>query len=64
MREFLSQKNVEFEDRNIRHDPQAKQEVIDMFGAEVVPLTIINGQMVVGFDQEKLEALLAGLGYE
>ncbi len=64
MREFLSQKNVEFEDRNIRYDPQAKQEVIDMFGAEVVPLTIINGQMVVGFDQEKLEALLAGLDHE
>lgn len=59
MREFLSEKNVEFTERNIRRDPEARQYVIELLGAEAVPLTIIDGQLVIGFDQAKLEALLA-----
>ena len=59
MREFLSEKRVEFTERNIRRDPEARQYVIDLLGAEAVPLTIIDGQMVIGFDSAKLEALLA-----
>jgi hypothetical protein len=37
---------VEFTERNIRRDPEARQVVID-------------GQMVIGFDQAGLEALLS-----
>ena len=59
MREFLSEKRVEFTERNIRRDPEARQYVIDLLRAEAVPLTIIDGQMVIDFDQAKLEALLA-----
>lgn len=59
MREFLSEKRVEFTEQNIRRDPEARQYVIDLLGAEAVPLTIIDGQMVIGFDQARLEALLA-----
>jgi glutaredoxin 3 len=59
VREFLSEKRVEFTERNIRRDPEARQYVIDLLGAEAVPLTIIDGQMVIGFDQARLEALLA-----
>ena len=58
MREFLSSKSVEFTERNIRRDPEARQFVIDALGAEAVPLTVIDGQMVIGFDQAELEALL------
>jgi glutaredoxin len=49
---------VEFTERNIRRDPEARQFVIDALGAEAVPLTVIDGQMVIGFDQAELEALL------
>lgn len=59
MREFLSEKNIEFTERNIRRDPEARQYVIERLGAEAVPITVIDGQMVIGFDQAKLEALLA-----
>lgn len=58
MREFLSEKNIEFTERNIRQDPAARQYVIDLLGAEAVPLTIIDGQMVIGFDRGQLEKLL------
>lgn len=58
MREFLSAHSIEFTERNIRRDPEARQYVLEMLGAEAVPLTVIDGQMVVGFDQAGLEALL------
>ena len=58
MREFLSENDVKFTDHNIRYDSKAKQKILDMFGAETVPVTIIEGQVIIGFDQAKLEALL------
>lgn len=58
MREFLSDNKVEFSERNIRRDPEARQYVIATLGAEAVPLTVIDGEMVIGFDRARLEALL------
>lgn len=58
MREFLSTHNIEFAERNIRRDSEAKQYVIDTLGVEAVPLTMIDGEMVIGFDQARLESLL------
>lgn len=59
MRELLSEMNVPFVEHNIRRDPDARQQVIDLLGMEAVPLTLIDGQMVVGFDRARIEALLA-----
>lgn len=58
MREFLSDHKVEFIERNIRRDPEARQYIIDILGAEAVPLTMIDGEMVIGFDRARLETLL------
>ena len=58
MREFLSDHQIEFTERNIRRDPAAKQYVLDRLGVEAVPLTIIDGETIIGFDQARLEALL------
>lgn len=58
MREFLSDHKIEFTERNIRRDPEARQYIIDALGVEAVPLTLIDGETVIGFDQARLEALL------
>ena len=58
MREFLSDQQVEFVERNIRRDPEAKQYILDTLGVEAVPVTVIDGQYVVGFDRARLETLL------
>jgi len=58
VREFLSAHKIEFTERNIRRDPEARQYVIDTLGVEAVPLTMIDGETVIGFDQARLEALL------
>jgi glutaredoxin len=55
--EFLSQKGVEFVEKNVRADKAALKELLDQ-GFQSTPVTIIDGQSVVGFDQQKLIELL------
>lgn len=59
MRELLSEMNVPFVEHNIRRDPDARQRVVELLGMEAVPLTLIDGQMIIGFDRARIEALLA-----
>ena len=44
--------------KNIREDPAALQELLKL-GFRATPVTIIDGEAVVGFDQAKLEKLLS-----
>ena len=56
-KEFLSQKGIPFTDKNIRKDPAALAELLKL-GYRATPVTIIDGEIVVGFDRGKLERLL------
>jgi glutaredoxin len=55
--EFLSQKGVEFVEKNVRANKAALKELLDQ-GFQSTPVTIIDGQSVVGFDQIKIMELL------
>jgi glutaredoxin len=55
--EFLSQKGVQFVEKNVRADKAALKELLDQ-GFQSTPVTIIDGQSVVGFDQQKIMELL------
>jgi glutaredoxin 3 len=55
--EFLSQKGVEFVEKNVRADKEALKELLAQ-GFQSTPVTIIDGQSVVGFDQDKIMQLL------
>jgi glutaredoxin len=56
-KEFLSQKGIAFTEKNIREDPAALAE-LQRLGYQATPVTIIDGEVVVGFDRGKLERLL------
>jgi glutaredoxin len=56
-KEFLSQKGIDFVHKNVRADPTALKELLDM-GYQSTPVTLIDGEAVVGFDREKIELLL------
>ncbi len=58
MQEFLAQKGIPFTERNIAGDPSAMAE-LEALGYFTTPVTIIDGEPVVGFDRPKLERLLA-----
>ena len=57
VKEFLSQNKVEFTDRNLAADETALQE-LEKLGYMTTPVTVIDGQAVVGFDVAKLRNLL------
>ncbi len=57
VKEFLSQNNIEFMDRNIAADEAALKE-LEKVGYMTTPVTVIDGDVVVGFDISKLRNLL------
>ncbi len=56
-KEFLSQKGIVFEERDVSKDESALQE-LQKRGLMTTPVTLIDGDAVVGFDRAKLAKLL------
>ena len=61
MKEFLSREGHTFVTKNIEDDDAAYDELMAM-GARAVPVTVIDKQVVIGFDQARLRAALAASG--
>jgi glutaredoxin len=58
VKEFLSRAGYTFEGKNIEEDDRAYDEVLAL-GARVVPVTVIDGRVVMGYDPAKLREALA-----
>ncbi len=56
-KEFLSQKGIEFEERDVSKDEAALEE-LQKRGLMTTPVTLIDGNAVVGFDRARLAKLL------
>ena len=59
LKELLSNKGVLYQDHDVTTDSVAAQEAVKLSGQNGVPVTVIDGQTVVGFDQPRLEWLIA-----
>lgn len=59
VKEFLSQRGVEFTERNVAEDGSALAE-LEALNVMTTPVTVIGSEVVVGFDRERLKALLPG----
>ena len=57
VKEFLSQNGVEFTERNVAADEAAVAE-LEKLGYLTTPVTLINGEAVVGYDLARLTKLL------
>ncbi len=57
VKEFLSQNKIEHIERNIAADETALAE-LEKLGYMTTPVTVIDGDVVVGFDIPKLRILL------
>jgi glutaredoxin len=63
IRDYLRQTGHPFEERRVDLQPAAAQAVVAAVGDEVVPVVMIHRAdaspaMVIGFDRQRLEALL------
>lgn len=57
MKEFLHQRGVAYTEKDVSVDEQALNELTDK-GFFATPVTVIDGEAVVGFNRAKLEQLL------
>jgi len=58
LKEFFKRHNIEFEDIDVSKDEKALDEMVKNSGQMGVPVVDIDGQIVVGFDKEKIAKLL------
>ena len=58
LKEFLKEHNIKFKEIDVSQDEKAREEMIKKAGKMEVPVIEIDGQIVVGFDKEKICKLL------
>ena len=59
-KEHLTKKGIPFQDVNVAASKEAAQEMIKKSGQMGVPVIQVNDDMMVGYNQAKLDDLLAG----
>ncbi|MDO8535468.1 MAG: glutaredoxin domain-containing protein [Candidatus Omnitrophota bacterium] len=57
-KQFLKENAVNFEDIDVSMDHEAAQEMIKKSGQMGVPVIDIDGELIVGFDKEKIKKSL------
>ena len=55
---FLNDRGVSYEEKNILEDDLAKQEWESKWNASSTPTVVVQGEVVTGFDLDKLTKLL------
>jgi len=58
LKEFLKEHNIEFEDIDVSQNGGAFREMVAKSDQTGVPVVEIEGQIIVGFDKEKISKLL------
>ncbi|EOD00278.1 glutaredoxin family protein [Caldisalinibacter kiritimatiensis] len=56
-KQYLQQKGVDFTEKNVSTDVSARNELIQM-GYRGVPVIVVDGEEILGFDRNRLEQLL------
>lgn len=57
-KKYLQSKNIDYKDINVSADRDAAMEMVKKSGQMGVPVLDINGNIVVGFDKERIDQLL------
>lgn len=56
--DYLDKKGVQYVEKNVETDPANAQEAMDKSGQTGIPVIDIDGQIIIGFDRPKIDALL------
>ena len=60
VKDFLKEKGVKFENIDVGANQKAAEEMVKKSGQMGVPVTEIDGKIIVGYDKEAIEKALAG----
>ena len=57
-KEFFAEKGIEYTEYDVSTDEARRDEMVEKTGQMGVPVIDIEGQVVVGFDKDKLSGML------
>ena len=57
-KQFLKDNNIVFEDIDVSSDPEKADEMIKKTGQMGVPVLDIDGELIIGFDKERIKEVL------
>lgn len=57
-KEFLKANSISFIEHDVSADKQAAKAMIVKTGQKAVPVVEVDGEFIIGFDQDKMEELL------
>jgi len=57
VKKYLDSNNIEYEDINVQEDLQGREDMISLSNQQSVPVINANGEVIIGFDKEKLDKL-------
>ena len=58
VKDWLKEHKVDFKDIDVSTDQEKAKEMVDKSGQMGVPVTDVDGEIIVGFDVEKLKKAL------
>ena len=58
VKDYLRAREIDFEEVDVSADMDRAQELVERSGQYGVPVIDIDGEMVVGFDRPRIDALL------
>ncbi|MBW2965887.1 glutathione S-transferase N-terminal domain-containing protein [Candidatus Woesearchaeota archaeon] len=57
-KEFFKENNIEYEEIDVANNQEAAKEMIEKSGQMAVPVIDIDGEIIVGYDLERLKKAL------
>ena len=57
-KDYFASRGVSFQDFDVSVDEVARKEMVELSGQLGVPVIVINGEVIVGFDRGRIDALL------
>ena len=58
VKDYLTEKEIPYADHNVAEDLEKRREMVEKSGQMGVPVIFIGDEMVIGFDQAKIDTLL------
>ena len=56
---FLRDRGAKFEERNVLRDEEAERELKEKYNSRSTPTLVVGEQVLIGFDPERIDQLLA-----
>ncbi|MEE9488315.1 MAG: Uxx-star family glutaredoxin-like (seleno)protein [Candidatus Brocadiales bacterium] len=63
-KEYFTRKGIKYVEYNVAQDKDALQEMTKLSGGRSVPVITVDDEVLIGFNQDKLDKLLAGGGQD